>query len=274
MVGVAGSGHTGRMLSPGDPLPAPPDRAPDLDDDFAAGVSSDHWVPHYLPHWTTPERSAARLRRVARGIELRIEEDQADWRPEDAPLRVSNLQSGVFSGPLGSAIGTHRHRDGVTVRTPTGTRILCAPTAGRVEVEVSASRDVGCMTAAWLIGTEHRGAADAGEICLFEIDAEAIGPESRARAGLKAHGDARLTPDMAEIRVPVDAGARHTWTAIWGDGETIIGCEGVVVRALPQAPDYPVFLMLDLFEVAAPAGAYPKTAVFHRVRVWDAAVDR
>lgn len=259
------------MLSPGDPLPAAPDRAPDLDDDFRDGVSPDRWVSHYLPQWTTPERSAARLRQDARGIALRIEEDQPDWRPEDAPLRVSNLQSGVFSGPAGSVVGTHRHRpDGLTVRTPTGTRVLFAPSAGRVEVEVTASRDVGCMTAAWLVGTEHLGPADAGEICLFEIDAEAIGERTRARTGLKAHGDDRLRTDMDSVTVPVDASRRHTWTVIWGRGETVIGCEGAVVRVLPQAPDYPLFLMLDLFEVAAPAGAYPKSALFHRVRGWDA----
>lgn len=263
------------MLAPGDPLPPPPDRAADFADDFAGPLSEDRWVSHYLPQWTTPERSAARYRTVPRGIELRIEEDQPDWRPEDAPLRVSNLQTGTFAGPLGSPIGTHRHRpDGVVVRAAVETRILFAPASGRIEVDVSASRDLGCMTAAWLVGTEHEAPADAGEICLFEIDAEAIGPRAgvagtRARVGIKAHGDTRLTTDMAVVSVPVDASRRHTWTVIWGDGQTVIGCEGTVVRVVPQAPDYPLFLMLDVFEVAPPAGPYPKTAVFHGVRAWD-----
>lgn len=262
-------------LAPGDPLPPAPDRAADVVDDFTGPLDESRWVAHYLPQWTTPERSAARYRSVPRGIELRIEEDQPDWRPEDAPLRVSNLQTGTFAGPLGSPIGTHRHRpDGVVVRTPVETRILFAPASGRVEVDVSASRDLGCMTAAWLVGTEHETSADAGEICLFEIDAEAIGPRdgvvgTRARVGIKAHGDTRLTTDMAVVSVPVDAGRRHTWTVIWGEGETIIGCEGTVVRIVPQAPDYPLFLMLDVFEVAPPAGPYPKTALFHGVRAWD-----
>jgi len=260
------------MPAPGDPLPPPPARTADLVEDFGGPLSEARWISHYLPQWTTPERSAARHRSVARGIELRIEEDQPDWRPEDAPLRVSNLQTGTFSGPLGSPIGTHRHRpDGVVVRTAVETRLLFAPAAGRVEVEVSASRDLGCMTAVWLVGTEHVDPADAGEICVFEIDAEAIGPHTRARTGIKAHGDARLTTDMAVVSVPVDASRRHTWTVIWGDGETIIGCEGVIVRVVPQAPDYPLFLMLDLFEVAPPAGRYPKTALLHAVRAWEAA---
>ena len=60
----------------------------------------------------------------------------------------------------------------------------------------------------------------------------------------------------------------HTWTVIWGDGETTIGCEDRVLRHLKQAPAYPLFLMLDLFELGARGGRYPKSATVHRVRAW------
>jgi hypothetical protein len=260
------------MTSGSQELPPPPGRAPDLDDDFSAGLSPRRWVAHYLPHWTTPERSAARYRLTDAGVELRIEEDQPDWRPQDAPLRVSNLQTGTYSGPEGSGRGTHRHRDdGLVVRTPTPLQLLFAPSRGRVEVTVAASRDPGCMLAAWLVGTEHASPQDSGEICLFEIDAESVGPSTVARCGLKAHHDPRLATDMARVAVPLDAGEPHTWTAVWGDGETTIGCEGTVVRRVPQAPDYPLFLMVDLFEIGAPSGPYPKTATIGRVRGWDLA---
>ncbi|MBE1877213.1 hypothetical protein [Myceligenerans pegani] len=259
------------MSTPIEKLPPPPDREPDLDDDFTGTLSPHRWVPHYLPHWTTPERSAARYAPAdGGGIALRIEEDQLDWRPEDAPLRVSNLQTGTYSGPLGSRRGTHRHReDGLVVRTETPQRLLWAPTAGRVDITVTASRDEGCMLAAWLVGTEHTAEADAGEICVFEIDTAAVGATTVARSGVKAHGDPRMTTDMAEVTLPFDASAPHTWTVLWGDGETVIGCEGVVLRRIPQAPGYPLFLMIDLFEIGPPGGHYPKTATVHRVRGWQ-----
>lgn len=249
-------------------FPAAPLRSPDLHDDFARGLDRSRWVAHYLPHWTTPDRSAARVRAVPGGLELRIEADQPDWRPEDAPLRVSNLQTGVFSGPHGSTRGTHRHRDDVTVRRETGQRLLFAPSAGRVDLTVSASRDPGCMTAAWLVGTEHLSPDDAGEICVFEIDADAIGATTTARSGIKAHGDARLVDDMREVVAPLDASRPHTWSVVWGDGETVIGCDGRVVRRIRQSPDYPLLLLVDLFEVAPPGGTYPKTAVLHEVTGW------
>ena len=200
-----------------DLLPDPPSRPPDVEDDFTGPPRADLWVDHYLPHWTTPDRSRARHRVVDEGLALLIEADQPDWRPEDAPLRVSNLQTGTFSGPVGSTRGTHRHRpDGLVVRTQTPTRLLWAPSAGRVEVTVSASTAPGCMLAAWLVGTEHRDPREAGEVCLFEIDADAVGGRvSRARCGVKAHGDPRLVTEMAEVAVPVDAARPHTWTCVW-----------------------------------------------------------
>ena len=73
---------------------------------------------------------------------------------------------------------------------------------------------------------------------------------------------------MAEVTLPFDASEPHTWTVIWGDGETTIGCEDRVQRHLRQAPAYPLFLMLDLFELGPRGGGYPKSATVHRVRAW------
>lgn len=262
------------VMSPFEPLPPTPTRPPDFADDFADGPNPALWVAHYLPQWSTPERSAARIEPGVDGIHLRIDEAQPDWRPEDAPLRVSNLQTGVFSGPVGSTRGTHRHRpDGLVVRTPTPTRLLFAPSSGRFDITVSASTDEGCMTAAWLVGTEHRSTDESGEICVFEIDAEAIRDSSTtARAGIKAHHDPRLVDDMSEVTTPVVASRPHTWTVIWGEGETIIGCAGSVVRRIAQAPDYPLFLMIDLFELRRTGGGYPKRASVHEVRGWEGSV--
>jgi hypothetical protein len=257
------------MPSSNGELPPPPDRTPDLDDRFDGGLRPEWWVPAYLPHWTTPDRARARHRFVPDGIELRIDDDQLDWRPEDAPLRVSNLQTGVFSGPLGSERGTHRHRaDDLVVRTETPQSLLFAPSSGRVEVTLSASPDPRCMTAVWLVGTEHRSAQESGEICIAEVDGVAIGGTTRVRSGIKAHDAPGLTTDMTEVVLPVDASQRHTWTVVWGDGATVIGCGDRIVRRLDQAPEHPLFLMVDLFEIGPGGGRYPKTATVHRVRAW------
>ncbi len=74
---------------------------------------------------------------------------------------------------------------------------------------------------------------------------------------------------MAELKVPFDATVPHTWTAIWSKGETLIGCEGALLRRVLQATDYPLFLVLDLFEMGKPNGSHPKTATLHHFRGWQ-----
>lgn len=125
------------------------------------------------------------------------------------------------------------------------------------------------MVAMWLVGTEHSSRSDAGEICIAEIDAEAIGASTVARCGIKAHHDPRLADDMTDAVLPFDARHPHTWTLAWGNGETLIGCEGRIVRRMPQAPGYPLVLMIGMFEIGAPGGTCPKTAVIHRARGWS-----
>jgi len=245
--------------------------APDLDEDFSGATLSPVWNDHYLPHWTTPGRSRARYD-LDGSLWLRIDADQPFWRDEDAPLRVSSLQTADFSGAAGSEHGIHPHRPGLRVVSPQPLRLGWAPRAGRVEVTVAASTDPGCMTAAWLVGTEHLAPGQAGELCLFELDAEGIGRTvSRARTGIKGHRDAGLPTDMLEVEVPVDAALPHTWTAEWGPAGTVIRCEGAIVRRLTAAPDYPLALLVDLFEVRPGGGdVYPKTARILRVRGWSA----
>lgn len=227
------------------------------------------WVDHYLPQWTTPARSHARYDFTPDGLRLRIDADQLDWRPEDAPLRVSNLQTATFAGDRGSTRGTHRHRsDGLVVRTAVPLRLLWAPSSGQVDVTVTASTDPSCMLAAWLVGTEHLSEQDCGEICVFEIDADAVGAESTtARVGIKAHHDPRLVTDTAEVEVPIRRGQAHTWSARWGPEGMVVACGGRVVFASAQRFAYPLQLMVDLFEVgpAGAANAYPKTATVRRI---------
>jgi len=125
------------------------------------------------------------------------------------------------------------------------------------------------MTAAWLVGTEHRSPAESGEICVFEIDAESIGETTAARTGIKAHHDPHLSSDMKEVTLPLDASTPRTWFVEWRTGETVIGCQNGTLRRVAQAPDYPLFLMIDLFEIGPRGGDYPKSATIHRVTAWD-----
>jgi len=244
----------------------------ELDEDFSGPrLDPERWVPHYLPHWTTPERSAARYDLGPDGLRLRIDADQPAWRVADGELRVSNLQTGTFSGPAGSPVGQHRHRADLAVETPQPTRRLYTPVRGLAEAVMRATPEPNCMLAFWLVGFEEDSPASSGEICVAELYGRAIGAaRSRVRLGVKAHHDPRLEQDMAEVTLDLDAGDWHTYSAAWDPEEVRFFVDDRLVRTVRQRIDYPLQLMLDLFEF--PRGrerdpaAYPKVGEVRRVR--------
>jgi hypothetical protein len=243
----------------------------EFDEDFSAEeLDPSRWVAHYLPQWTTPERSAARYELEPGLLRLRIDADQPAWRTEDGEMRVSNLQTGAFSGPAGSAIGQHRHRPDLTVTTPQAMRRLYAPTYGLFEAVLRASPDPTCMLGFWLVGFEEEPESS-GEICVAELFGNAIGSgRSGVRMGVKAHHDPQLKEDMEEVALELDAGDWHTYGAEWTPEEIRFFVDDRLVRTVAQRIDYPLQLMVDLFEF--PAGGerdpadYPKLVEVRAVR--------
>lgn len=229
------------------------------------------WVAHYLPHWTTPDRSAARYELRPGALRLRIDADQPAWRVEDGEMRVSNIQTGTFSGPLGSPVGQHRHRPDLTVRTAQSTRRLYTPSEGLVEAALRASVDPTCMLAFWLVGFEEESPGSSGEICVAELFGRAIGPRrARVRIGVKAHNDPGLEDDMDELALDLDATDWHTYAAEWTPEQIGFFVDGQLVRTVHQRIDYPLQVMVDLFEFPEcpdrdPA-AYPKVGEVRAVR--------
>ena len=245
-------------------------------DDFSGpDLDTGRWLAHYLPHWTTPERSAARYDLAADGLRLRIDADQPAWRDADGPMRVSHVQTGNHAGPPGSTEGTHRHRaDGLVVVTPRPTIRLWTPTRGRVEVRASASPDPTCMLGIWLVGLEASNPQDSGEICLAELFGDRIGSGgSTVRTGIKAHHDPRLETDVRDVRLPLDATRPHTYAAEWDGTGVRVLVDGEVVMTSDQVLAYEQVLMIDLFELPAgehrDARDYPKSATVHEVTGTD-----
>ena len=88
-------------------------------DDFAGhDLDRSVWTPHYLPHWSSRALSAATYEVAGSELRLSVPPEQGLWCPDEheEPLRVSGIQSGVFSGEVGSTVGQQPFRDGLVVR--------------------------------------------------------------------------------------------------------------------------------------------------------------
>lgn len=249
-------------------------------DDFTGDrLDSSRWIPHYLPHWTTEERSAARFVLGDDGLRLLIDVDQPAWRPEDGQMRVSNIQTGSFSGPRGSEVGQHRHREGLRVRSPQPTRRLWTPVSGLVEATMCATRSPTCMLAIWLVGFEEHSPDDSGEICIAELFGSRSGQNhSTVRLGVKAHHDPRLRTDMVDLVLDLDTTTEHVYAAEWNNRTVRFYVDERHVHTVEQSLTYPLQLMVDLFEFPIDDKRervdYPKSAQVRGVRGYDLAFRR
>jgi hypothetical protein len=232
----------------------------DFEDTFAGGsLDAARWLPWYLPHWSSRRQSAARYQ-TGGGLPLRIEDGQEPWCPEwDGRVRVSSIQTGNFCGPLGSSIGQHRFHPAAVVREEQENALLYGPQHGRVELAARASPDPGTMVALWLIGYEDRPERSA-EICICEIFGSEIEPGG-ALVGMGIHpfGDPSLRDSFSKEALEIDVTEAHVYAAEWDPGHTVFLVDGEIVKTDGQAPDYPMQLMLGIYEFPpTDDGAYPK----------------
>ena len=254
------------------------EREPDVDERFAGPhLDPARWIDHYLPHWSTPERTRARYELGPRGLTLRIDPDQPAFSPEyDGELRVSNLQSGARSGPVGSTDGQHRFRDGLVVRTPQPAQRLWLLGPGVLEARIEPCSHPRALTALWLIGFEDAPEAS-GELCVVELLGDRLtGARAAIGAGVHPFGDPSLVDDHRMVPLDSDLRAPHDYRAEWGAWGWRVSVDGTVVAAGEQAPAYPLQLMLNLYllpDASAPVtmpNTEPLTARVEYLRYWAA----
>ncbi|WP_193605514.1 glycoside hydrolase family 16 protein [Nocardioides dongkuii] len=231
------------------------DFSPDFSDDFRGPtLDTDVWLPHYLPAWSSRAESAASFRIGKEGLVLDVPIDHPLWCAGDhePPIRVSGLQTASWSGPVGSARGQQRFREGQVVREeqPTFEGLLVGP--GRVEVHARMTLSPRSMAALWLTGLEDdRDQLRCGELCVFEVFGDAVdrSPASaEVGVGVKAFRDPALTQDFAAPRLAVDVTRPHTYAVDWDEREAVFTVDGREVRRCAAPPTYPMQLMVAVFD--------------------------
>ena len=155
-----------------------------VDDFEGRAPRPEPWLPHYLPAWSSREATAASLR-VANGkLVLDIPIDHPLWCPATTrpPLRVSGIQSGSWSGPLGSGFGQQRFREGLVVREEQERFEGWLPSSGRVEIRARMDLSPRSMAALFMSGFEDDPEQlQCGELCVFEVFGNALGPPGSRR---------------------------------------------------------------------------------------------
>ena len=228
-----------------------------LDERFSGDtLDPEVWFPYYLPHWSSRAASAATWWVKDGELHLSIPIDQPLWCADlhEEALRVSCIQTGSFAGPLGSTIGQQPFREGLEVHEEQPTMWGYTPHYGHIEVRMRAVVTVRSMFAFWMSGVEDRPERS-GEICVAEVFGDAVRDGSAdVGTGLHRFRDPLLVEAFSADPLPIDVAEFHTYSVDWRPGALAFTVDGDVVRRLDQAPDYPVQLMIGVFDFPAKGG--------------------
>jgi hypothetical protein len=209
------------------------------------------WLPHYLPAWSSRAESAATYAVRDSCLELSIPPDQGLWCEADhtPPIRVSGIQSGNFSGPVGSLVGQQRFREGLTVREEQETFWGWTPDHGYVELRARAVVTPRSMVGFWMSGLEDVPERS-GEICVTEMFGDAVVPgESTAVGmGLRPFRDPGVADDFEAVRLPIDLAEFHLYAVDWTSTSAEFYVDGVRVRSCSRPPSYPMQMMVAVFD--------------------------
>jgi hypothetical protein len=236
-------------------------------------INTGNWIPFYLPQWSSRERSKPEYRFDQGNLVLLIKEDQQPWCPEfNGEVKVSSLQTGLFSGELGSDIGQHKFNPSCLVREAQQTQRTYTPQYGYIEIRAKAVNTASNVVALWMIGFEDTPDKSA-EICIVEIKGQNVQPTSSVVGyGVRAFNDPALYNEFYEEPFALDTTQFHIYGVDWSAEKIDFYIDNQKTKTIYQSPNYPMQLMLNIYEVPV-AGKrtaddlrYPKEFVVDYVR--------
>jgi hypothetical protein len=214
------------------------------------GLDPAVWLPHYLPAWSSRAATAATYDIRDSCLHLTIPPEQGLWLAgEHSPLRVSGVQSGNFSGPVGSTVGQQTWREGATVREEQPEFWGWTPQHGYLEMRARGVVTPRSMVAWWMVGLEDAPERCA-EICVTEMFGDAVVPGRSAAVGMGLHAfrDPAVSEDFAAPRLPLDIAEFHTYAVDWTAERVDFLVDDELVRSCARPPSYPMQMMIAVFD--------------------------
>lgn len=251
-----------------------------FNDEFETStLDTGKWLPFYLPHWSSRAQSTPSYTFEESCLVLQIVQDQPPWCPEfDGEVRCSSIQTGTFSGDVGTAIGQHKFSDACSVREAQNNVQLYTPQYGYFEIRAKGPTTSANHVSLWMIGYEDTPERSS-EIAVFELLGAYTNPtSSRVGYGVHPWGDPAIRDEFYTEFFPMDAAQFHIYGVEWTPTHLDFYIDNVKIRTINQSPDYPMQIMLSIYEHPFegawtgeydPAAAYPKNFTIDYFRAYQ-----
>jgi hypothetical protein len=223
----------------------------DFHDEFdSRTLNLSKWLPYYLPQWSSRQVSATNYRMSRKTLILRIDRQQKPWCPEfNGDVKVSSIQTGVFSGALNTAEGQHKFSAHCRVREVQEAKKLYTAQYGYFEIRAKALSFKTNVCAFWMIGFEDEP-QKSGEICIMEIKGSNVRKGTTVNGyGIRAFQDTTLKDEFFEDSFGFDATSFHIYAAEWSPKGIDFYIDNTRVRSIKQSPSYEMQLMLNMYEI-------------------------
>lgn len=233
-----------------------------------AALDETLWLPYYLPHWSSRAATVPRHAFEDGALILQIERDQPPWSPEfDGQVRVSSIQTGHYSGPVGSTAGQLRFSDKLVVREAQENVRKYTPQYGYFELRAKGPSAGATHGSLFMIGYEDEP-EHSGEICVCELLGAYAGENaSRVKLGIHPWSDPSLTDEFFTHAVPFDIRDFHIYAVEWTPERVDFYIDNLKVRTINQSPRYPMQFMLSMYELpfeGAWNGVYDRSESYPR----------
>lgn len=204
-------------------------------------IDTTKWIPYYMPHWSSRLQAAPSHIFENGSLILQITKEQTPWCPEfDENVRCSSIQSGEFSGPLGSHQGLHRFNKLNVVREEQESIKCFVPLYGYFEIRAKGCLGAGNHMTWWMAGYEESPEKSA-EIDIFEI----LGKDMKSTITKIGHGvhpwdDSSMHDEHCFDAYSMDASYFHIYGLEWTPDELLFYIDNKLVRTIAQSPKYPM----------------------------------
>ena len=252
----------------------------EFSDEFdGPSIDTNKWVPYYLPHWSSRAQSIPRYHFEDGNLVLQITKDQGPWCPEfDGEVRCSCIQTGEFSGPVGSKIGQLRFSDACVVREVQTNVQTYTPQYGYFELRAKGVNTSANHVALWMIGYED-APEKSGEIAIFELlGSHRSSTSSAVRFGVHPWGDQNIKDEFYEEFFNIDTAGYHIYGCEWTPTHIDFYIDNERIKTIHQSPKYPMQFMLGIYEhpfegawtgTYDPSAPYPKKFTIDYFRAYQ-----
>jgi Glycosyl hydrolases family 16 len=243
----------------------------DFNEEFdQSTIDTTKWIPYYLPQWSSREKSLPSYELANGQLILKITKDQEPWCPEfNGGVKCSSLQTGLFSGEVGTPYGQHRFSPLCRVRQSQRAAKLYTPLYGYIEIRAKVVLGPNNVAAFWMIGFEDTPERS-GEVCIMEVKGKNVVNSQFVNGyGIHPFADKDLKEEFYEDIIASNPSMFTIYAVKWQPDQLDFYINNRLVRSVKQAPAYEMQLMLNIYQIPADQqgnGFYPNRMVVDYVR--------